>query len=111
MTATNRLNTGARCVAYVDGDLIAPTYKRSRGFSGQPFRNGAGDLTLTLAEPIDTLTGDLLINAGVESTGFASLSVEIVDSTHLRVRGFDNADGISAADLNFWISLGEIGPN
>ena len=112
MTATNRMWTGSKCIAYVDGDALSPNYRRSRGFSGPIVRNGAGDLTLTLTDPIDALNGDLGIFTGINHNDYGTLSVEVVDATHLRVRTFGLFDSSPiAADLDFWILLGEIGPN
>ena len=97
---------GIAALASFDADAVAPKFFNQRGFSGF-VRNGAGDYSLTLAQP-ENMSTDAIVKAGVGGVGDTTIACEVVSTSVVRVRTFTNN---VAADVDFWIEIGLIGPN
>jgi hypothetical protein len=109
-------DNGVKAQAFIDSDGVTPVYFRQRGFAGGTaiVRNGAGDYTLTLSEPLDVgANPDRMIQLTVAGGALHGGSVEVASATTLRIRTYTvtAAPTVAAADLDFYITVGEIGPN
>jgi len=106
---------GIKAACFVDSDGAAPTYRRQRGFAATAIvRTGAGDVTLTLAEPLDIgALADRMILATVEGPALHTISVEQASATTLRVRTntITAVPAVAPADLDFHLVVLEFGPN
>jgi hypothetical protein len=92
-----------------NADPATPGYNVQRGFANPGFvRNGAGDYTLTLQDGVNTQTQGVVTGA-LQGNAPGMLAVEFLSTTTVRVRTLNSAG--AAADLDFWLSVQEIGPN
>lgn len=111
--AENVMGRQAQC--YVDSDATTPVYRRQRGMASTAItRNSAGNYSLTLNEPIATATdGDVLIGLTVNSSALACAAVELVSTTVLRTltAAVTVVPAVTAADLDYWLTVEQFGPN
>lgn len=99
--------------AYCSVDASNAAFFVQRGFDAAIVDNGAGDFTLTLEDAYDF--DNCIVTSGVVYGGVAgaSITVEILSATQLRVRTatVSVVPAVAAADLDFWLKIEQIAPN
>lgn len=104
---------GWQALAFVDSDAVTPVYRRQRGFASTAItRNGAGDYTLTLSDAVDA-AADLLLQLTVQNNALAFGAIDVPTATTLRTRtaSATAVPAITAADLDYFVFVGNFGPN
>lgn len=91
-------------------NAATPAFFIQRGF--QTFvKNGVGDYTFTLSQGGVNMQTQGVVQATVQAAvGAYIITANPISATQLRVTITD-ADGITAIDTNFWLTIWEIGPN
>jgi len=87
----------------------AGAYNNSRGFNAAFTRNGVGDYSLNITEPV-ALATEATIEVTPVAAALANAVVELVSTTVIRVRCFDAA-GAAADIIGFNVRITKIGPN